>query len=42
MIVKEVDVAYFNILSQHFPGRTEENVKKLEKLFGLWTDNLLK
>jgi len=32
MIVKEGDVAYFNILCQHFPGITEENDKKLEKL----------
>jgi len=42
MIVKEVDVAYFNILFQHFSGITEENDKKLEKLFGLWTYNILK
>jgi len=41
MIVKEVDVAYFNILCQHFSGITEENDKKLEKLFGLPQSGIL-
>jgi hypothetical protein len=35
MIVKEVNIPYFNALSQYFPGRTEENDNKIEKLFGL-------
>ena len=39
--MKEVDVAYFNILFQRFSGITEENDKKLEKLFGLPQSGIL-